>query len=99
MPMVGCADKNNIELILCEHFSVIAVKFRHLSRLLTFAHEVSGCSEEIAINITQTYHIDRSHLDQAEKITLAVPTRSNQANFPGLLQIDHVKGIRTKRSK
>src|SRR5688500_4411911 len=38
MPMIGCANEYNVELIFREHFPVIVIKAGFLSRLLPLAN-------------------------------------------------------------
>ncbi len=88
VPMVGRANEDNVEFVLSQHFTVVAIKLRHLTRFLPLADQFGCVVQHVLIDIAERHHLYGRYLNEPEQVTFTIPTRANQADPIGLIGVD-----------
>ena len=83
MPVIRGRDLDDVQVLLLEHLSIVRIGARGLPGSLTRSDQFGRVGQHILVDIAETDHFRRCHLQQAEQGTLAIPAGSNQADTAG----------------
>ncbi len=78
--MVRSGDQDDVEIAFLEHLPIIGEGPGSLARLLARGDDLGRSGEHLRVNVTERDDLDRSDLDQAEQVNLAVPAGPDQAD-------------------
>ena len=85
VPVVRRTDEDNVQVLFGEHGAVVAIGARSFLRLLPLRDQLGGAGQHALVRIAERNHLHRGDLDQAAKVTLAIPAGSDQADAERLL--------------
>ena len=99
MPVIGCADEDNIQVFFGQHCPIVFIKSRAFAGLLPLAHLIGRILEEVAIYITKGDDLYGSDLQEAKQIAFAVPARTDEADFGGSGGEDEIEAAGAERGE
>jgi hypothetical protein len=80
VPVIRCADDDDIQVLFPEHGAVIAVKAGFLSGRLSRGDEVGRLRQHLAVDVADRDDIDRRDLNESEKVGLAIPAGTDETD-------------------
>ena len=84
MPVIGRAHDDDIQVLSRQHLPIIGERPRLLPGGLPGGGHLGGLGQHLPVHVAERDNLHGGNLDEPEEVTLAVPSRADQAHTFGL---------------